>query len=156
MGDFTAGDLYAIRGKIPTAGLLVVIRLEPLLFASNFPFVGTLRLECAGHLAGIVSSLARDFEDTTHQVADVEEDEGVRLIQSRGIAFVPCATAAVTLEEGLHPAVTDVLCRTFKALSWQDKAFDGALDWMQASFMSQSDGTMGVIPRAPHPKAAGG
>ena len=36
-GDFTAGDLYAICGEIPTAGLPVVVRLKPLLFASNFP-----------------------------------------------------------------------------------------------------------------------
>ena len=43
-GDFTAGDLYAIRGEIPAASLPVVVRLELLLFASNFPFVGTPRL----------------------------------------------------------------------------------------------------------------
>ena len=43
-GDFTEGDLYAIRGEIPAAGLPVVVRLEPLLLASNFPFVGTPRL----------------------------------------------------------------------------------------------------------------
>ena len=52
-GDFTAGDLFEIRGEIPAAGLPVVVRLEPLLFASNFPFVGTPRLEFADHLAGI-------------------------------------------------------------------------------------------------------
>ena len=52
----------------------------------------------------------------------------------RGLAFVPRETAAVALEEGLRLAVTDVLCCTFEALSWYDKAFDGALDWMQASF----------------------
>ena len=58
-GDFTAGDLYAIRVEIPAAGLPVVVRLESLLFASNFPFVGTPRLEFAGHLAGLESSLPR-------------------------------------------------------------------------------------------------
>ena len=50
-GDFTVGNLYAICGEIPAAGLPVVVRLDPLLFASNFPFVGTLRLEFANHLA---------------------------------------------------------------------------------------------------------
>ena len=139
--DFMAGGLYTIRGKIPAAGLPVVVCLELILFVSNFPFVGTLRLELAGHLGGLESSLACDFEDTAHQVADGEEDEGVRLIQLRGIAFVPRAPAAVALEEGLHPAVTDVLCRMFEALSRQDKAFDGALDSMQASFTDQSDST---------------
>ena len=48
---------------------------------------------------------------------------------------------AVALEERLRLALTDILCRTFKALSQDDKAFDGALDWMQASFTAQSDGT---------------
>ena len=116
-GDLTAGHLYAIRGEIPASGLPVVVRLESLLFVSNSPFVGTPRLEFSGHLAGLKSSLAQDFEDTTHQVADGEEDKGVLLIQSRGVAFVPRVTAAVALEEGLRPAVTDLLCRTFKALS---------------------------------------
>ena len=56
-GDFTAGSLFAIRGEIPVVGLPGVVRLEPLLFASNFPFMGTLRLEFASHLAGLESSL---------------------------------------------------------------------------------------------------
>ena len=56
-GDFTAGDLFEIRGEIPAVGLPVVVRLEPLLFASNFPFVGTSRLEFASHLARLESSL---------------------------------------------------------------------------------------------------
>ena len=69
------------------------------------------------------------------------------MIQSRGITFVPRVTAAVALEEGLRPAVTNVLCRTFEALSQEDKAFDGVLDWMQASFTAQSDGTYVVLVR---------
>ena len=43
-GDFTAGDLFAIRCEIPAVGFPVFVRLEPLLFAFNFPFVGTSRL----------------------------------------------------------------------------------------------------------------
>ena len=133
-GDFTAGDLFTIRGEIPAAGLPVVVRLEPLIFASNFPFVGTPRLEFSDHQSGLKSSLPWDFEDTAHQVAYGEADEGARRVQSRGLAFVPRATAAAALEGGPRPAVTDVLCCTFEALSQEDKAFDGALDWMQASF----------------------
>ena len=60
-GDFTAGGLFAIRGEIPAAGLPVVVRFEPLLFASNFPFVETPRLEFANHLAGLKSILPRGF-----------------------------------------------------------------------------------------------
>ena len=72
---------------------------------------------------------------------DGEEDEGVRQVQSRGLAFVPRATAAVALEEGLRPTVTDVLCRIFEALSREEKSFDWVLDWMQARFTAQFDGT---------------
>ena len=75
-GDFTAGDLFAIRGEIPAVGLPEVVRLEPLLFASNFPFVGTSRLEFASHLARLKSSLPCHFEDTAHQVADMAEAKG--------------------------------------------------------------------------------
>ena len=95
MGDFTAGDLYAICGKIPAAGLPVVVRLEPLLFASNSPFVGTPRLEFSGHLAGLESSLARDFEDTVHQVADGEEEEGVQRVQFKGPRLRPAGNCGV-------------------------------------------------------------
>ena len=88
VGDFTAGDLFAIRGEIPAVGLPGVVHLEPLLFASNFPFVGTSRLEFASHLSVLESSLPRDFEDTAHQVADMAEDEGACQVHSRGLAFV--------------------------------------------------------------------
>ena len=85
-------------------------------------------MEFAGHLAGLELSLPWDFEDTTHQVVNGEEDKGVQRVQLRGLAFVLRVTMAAALEEGLHPAVTDVLCRTFEALSREDKAFEGALD----------------------------
>ena len=140
-GVFTAGNLFAIWDEILAVGLPMVVCLEPLLFASNFPFVGTSRLECAIHLAGLDSSLPREYEDTAHQVADREADEGAQRVQSRGLNFVPQATAAAALEGGPRLAVTDVLFCTFEALSQEDKAFDGALDWMQASFTAQSDGT---------------
>ena len=60
------------------------------------------------------------------QVADMAEDTGARRVQSRGLAFVPQETTATALEGGHQPAVTDVLCCTFKALSQEDKMFDGA------------------------------
>ena len=99
-GNFTAGDLYAICGEIPAAGLPVVVRLDPLLFASNFPFLGTPRLEFADHLAGLKTSLPRDFEDTAHQVAYGEEDEGVRRVQSRGLTFVQWETRPPLVPDG--------------------------------------------------------
>ena len=56
------------------------------------------------------------------------EDTGARRVQSQDLAFVPRATTAAALEGGHQPAVTDVLCFTFEALSQEDKAFKGALD----------------------------
>ena len=82
----------------------------------NFPFVGTARLDFTIHLAGLGSALPQDFDDNAHQVA-ILEDDGARQVQSRGLAFVPRATAAVTLEEGSRPVVTTMLCSTFAALS---------------------------------------
>ena len=74
-------------------------------------------------------------------MADMAEDEGARRVQSQGLAFVPRTIAAAALEGGPWPAVTDILCCTFEALIQEDKAFDGALDWMQSNFTAQSDGT---------------
>ena len=69
-GDFRVGDLFAIWDEIPAVGLPVVVLLEPLIFASKFPSVGTPRLDFASHLAGVNSSLPQDFEDIAHQVAE--------------------------------------------------------------------------------------
>ena len=74
-------------------------------------------------------------------MADMAEDKGACQVQSRGLAFVPLATAAAALEGGPRPAVTGVLCCMFEALSQEDKALDGALDWMQSRFTAQLDGT---------------
>ena len=69
------------------------------------------------------------------------EDKGARRVRSRGLAFVPQATAAAALEGGSQSAHTDVLCCTFEALSQEDKAFDRAFAWMQSSFTAQLDST---------------
>ena len=69
------------------------------------------------------------------------EDKRAHSVQSQDLAFVPRATAAAALEGGPQPALTDVLCCTFEALSQEDKAFDRAFDWMQSSFTAQLDST---------------
>ena len=73
------------------------MRLKAIHFAVNSSFVGTQRLEFKGHLAGLASILPRGFEDSAHQPAVEGEDDGARFVKSRGLAFVPCATAEMAL-----------------------------------------------------------
>ena len=96
---YLEGILYALQGEIPSKGFPKVVKLEPLLFASNTPFIGTARLEFASHLTGLESALPQDYESNAHQVA-TEEDEGHWRVQSRGLALVPHNTTAAVLEGG--------------------------------------------------------
>ena len=92
------GELFTILGEIPADGLPAIVRLKAIHFSVNFSFVGTPRLEFEGPLAGLTSSLPRDFKDSVHQPAVKVEDDSARLVKSRGLAFVPCATTDITLE----------------------------------------------------------
>ena len=86
------GEIFAIRGEISTDGLPAIVRLKTIKFAVNFSFVGTPILEFEIHLAGLNYNLPRDFKDSTHQLAVEDEDNGVRLVKSCGLAFFPCTT----------------------------------------------------------------
>ena len=103
--------------------------------------MGNPRLEFEGHLAGLTSSLPHDFEDNAHQTAVEGKDNRMRLVKSCGLAFVPCATSETTLKQGQRTPITKVISRAFASLGLQDRTFDPALNWMQASFMYQVDGT---------------
>ena len=92
--------LSAIRGKIPADGLPTIVRIEAIHFAANSSFVGTLQLEFKGHLSGLTSSLLQDFEDSDHQPEVEGEYNGARLVKLRGLAFFPCATADIAIEQG--------------------------------------------------------
>ena len=138
--DYSAGSLYALRGEIPTEGLPTVVRLEAIHFASNYEFLGTARLEFIVHLAGVNSVLPRDLEDQAHEVA-AETDEGSRTVRSRGLAFVPRRVATAVLDGDPSPTVASVCCDAYEALSKEDRAFDGGVDWLQASLTAQADGT---------------
>ena len=89
----------------------------------------------------MTSSLLRDSEDNAHQPALEGEDDGVRLVKSRGLAFFPCATAEIAPKQGPQAPITEVVSCAFASLRIQDRAFDPALDWMQASFTDQADST---------------
>ena len=91
-------------------------------------------------LSGLTSSLLRDFEDSAHQPKFEVEDDGARLVKSHGLAFVPCTTTEIVLEQGLRAPITEVIYRVFASFRIQDHTFDPALNWMQASFTAQADG----------------
>ena len=114
------GDLFAILGEIPADGLPAIVRLKAIHFAVNFSFVETPRLEFEVPLAGLTSSLLRDFEDSAHQPKFEVEDDGARLVKSHGLAFVPCATTEIVLEQGPLMLITNIISRAFAGLRLQD------------------------------------
>ena len=135
------GELFAIRGETPADGLLAIVQLKAIHFAANSSFVGTLRLDFEGHLYGLTSSLPRDSEDSVHQPAVKEEDNSARLVKSCGLAFFPCVTVYITLKQGPRVPITEVISHAFAGLGIQDRVFDPALNWMQASLTAQADET---------------
>ena len=135
------GKIFAIRSDIPADGLPAIVRLKAIHFAANLSFVGTLRLEFESHLDGLNSSLLQYFEENAHQPAVEGKYDGVRLVKSRGLAFIPCATAEIALEQGLWAPITEVISRVFAGLGLQDREYDLSLDWMQVSFTAQTDRT---------------
>ena len=90
---------------------------------------------------GLTSSLTQESKDNANQPVVEGEDDGMRLVKSCGLAFVSCATTDIPLEQGPRAPITEVISRAFASLRLQDRAFDPALDWMQASFAAQADGT---------------
>ena len=117
------------------------MRLKAVHFVANSSFVGTPRLEFGSHFSGFTSSLPRYFEYNSHQPVVEVEDDGVRLVKLHGMAFVPCTTADIMLGQGPRAPITKVLSCGFAGLRLQDRMFDPALDWTQASFTAQEDGT---------------
>ena len=69
------------------------------------------------------------------------KDNGVRLVKSCGLAFVPCATTEIALDQGPRAPITEVVSRSFVSLGLQERAFYPALNCMQAIFTDQLDGT---------------
>ena len=63
------------------------------------------------------------------------------LVKFHGLAFVPCETAEIALEQGQWVPITKVISRAFAGLGLQDPSYEPALDWMQASFTAQADRT---------------
>ena len=92
-------DLFAIQGDILDNRLPAIVRLKAIHFAANSSFVGTPRLDFEGHLSGLTFSLQQNFKDSAHEPAVEGEDDGARLVNSRGLAFIPYATADIVLKQ---------------------------------------------------------
>ena len=135
------GELFAIRGELPADRIPMIVQLEALHFAANSSFVGTLRLDFEGHLTDLTPSLPWEFKYSAHQPAVKCEEDGARLVKSRGLSFVPCANIEIALEQGPRAPITEVLSHAFAGLGLQDRVFDPSLDWMQAIFTAQADRT---------------
>ena len=103
--------------------------------------MGNLRLESKGHLSGLNSSLRQDFEEIKHQPEVEIEDDSAHLVKLHGLEFFPCTTTDIVLDQGPRARITEAISCAFTRLGLQDRAFDPTLDWMQASFMAQADGT---------------
>ena len=110
------------------------MRLKAIHFASSYSFEGTPQLDFEVHLMGLTSSLTQESKDNANQPVVEGEDDGMRLVKSCGLAFVSCATTDIPLEQGPRAPITEVISRAFASLRLQDRAFDPALDWMQARF----------------------
>ena len=89
----------------------------------------------------MTSSLPWEFKENTHQTAVEGEDYGVCLFKSRSLAFPPCMTAEIALKQIPWAPITEVISCAFASLGLYDRAFEPALDWLQASLMDQADGT---------------
>ena len=92
------------------------MQLEAIHFAANSSFLGNPRLEFESHLDELNYSLSRDFGGNAHQPAVEDEDDGVYLVKSCGLAFSPCTTAEIALEQGLRTLITEVISRAFSGL----------------------------------------
>ena len=97
------------------------MRLEAIHFAANYSFVGTPRLEFENHLSGLSYN--------GHQPEVKDKDDGVRLVKSRGLLFVPCAAVDIALEQGPQVPITEVISRAFAGLGIQECAGDDLGDW---------------------------
>ena len=98
-------------------------------------------MEFDDHLARLISSLMRDLEDSAHHPSFEGEDDIVCLVKSRGLEFVPCTTAEIALEQGPRAPITEIISRVFTGLELQHRVFNPELQWMKASFTSQTDRT---------------
>ena len=79
--------LWAILREIPASRMPRLYIISPLDFASNNVFYGTSEEEFELHVIRLTSILPRNLNFTVQQVS-LKEDDGARLVTSRGLMFL--------------------------------------------------------------------
>ena len=107
-----------MKGGILADGLSTLVKLIPLHFALNVSFWRTGRTEFDMHVTSLSSVHLRDLYNTAHQVA-AEEDEGLRVVRSWGISFMPTDATQAVLEiipDSSAAPIAKVVCWTYGRL----------------------------------------
>ena len=78
--------MWSVLGEISVSRMPRLRIISPLDFASNNVFYGTPEEEFELHVIGLTSILPRNL-DSTVQVS-LKEDDGARLVTSRGLMFL--------------------------------------------------------------------
>ena len=117
-----------------------VVRLTPMAFAVNDPFLGSAEEDFEAHVTGLTSTLKRHLDSNALQIAS-EEDDGARMITSRGLVFVSGPALDVFLDLGEDPTIASTASAlTPHFLQTDNPHGDFASQWLQASFTKRSDG----------------
>ena len=133
-------EVWGIVGEIPDEGFPTLTKLTPMLFSANTTFTGTSPSQFEAHATSLSSTDPRHFESNAHQPA-TSEDEGSRLLSSRGTAFLPVVAALAILDLGAGASIAKVAQRAFPIVNASETtSFDAASNWLQASFTSTADG----------------
>ena len=69
------GNLWSVKGELPSEGLPTLVKLSPLHFSCNMTFRGMSRYEFEVHINALAPSHLREHDTSAHKVAQ-EEDEG--------------------------------------------------------------------------------
>lgn len=89
-------------------GANVAHSLPPLDFTSNGVFYGTSEEEFGLHVTRLTPILPQNLNSTAQQVS-VKEDDGARLVASRGLVFVSGLRGHYILELGEAPCIAKVV-----------------------------------------------
>ena len=117
----------------------MMVKLTPLHFALNTSFQRTDLAYFGMHVILISSVHPRDFGVNAHQVLAME-DEGLRIVSSCRLGFVPEYVAQAVLEiipDGVPAPISKVLCHSYgllmRSASWE---LNFSRYWIQASFIA--------------------
>ena len=115
-------------------------------FASNNVFYGTPEEEFELHMIGLTSILPQNLDSTVQQVS-LKEDDGVRLVTSRGLMFLSKQGGQRVLELGEVSCITGVASHIVPLLMKEKESFNEVtLTWIQESFAYHNRGAFVAGP----------